>query len=142
MGYTYYRIALLIPSNHALSFEDLANALRTRFNKLRKPPTINAAGNNIQIKYDDWSLRIYWEENLDVLAEAQEIADRFAVNRSDKAVIASCNRRITTSGDPDPNMDHFNDFVHVIEVLESIEDTYIFDPGEGKIRRTDEPDDD
>jgi hypothetical protein len=47
--------------------------------------------------------------------------------------IAICNRRIATHADDDPNMDYFNDYIFVLEALESFDGLILFDPVAGSL---------
>lgn len=147
MGYTPYQIRLMIPAQNPITWVELQQRLVDKFNwLLSKPGSTHEIIQNqsqMQIHHDDWVLRVYWhgDDHPDVAFVSREIAQLTIVKeRSDRDVIASCNRWVTTGGDPDPNMDYFNDYVYVLEVLETVPDAYLFDNYAGKLRRTDEPD--
>lgn len=63
-----------------------------------------------------------------VSAESKEMAERFAKGRDDADEIASVNCRFEVSSDDDLSMDHFNDFVFLMEAIEKAGGVYIFDP--------------
>lgn len=141
MGHTYYRVSLLIPPDNLLSFDEIVHKLETHLrSRSPKPLQVVVEGQNLILRRDHWSLKVYWEVNERIKDESEDIAEKFASERPDKHVIAACNRRITTAGDPDPNMDYFNEFVYVLEVFEQLANVYMFDPDNGKLRKTDEPD--
>jgi hypothetical protein len=132
MGYTYYAIDVLIPPSNTLTFEDIAIKIRDHLAGISDSPTVIIESDRMKVQRDEWELRIYWEDKPHVLEESREIAKRFAQGRADADVIASCKFRITTAADPDPDMTYFNDYVFVLEALESIKNIYIFDPYDGK----------
>lgn len=132
MGYTYYQSMVLIPPDNPLVFADVVEMMRQRFSRLSVPCQITVEGNKLILQHDSWSLRLYWEQSADVGTESQEIARLFAVARADQEKFASCDCRLTTAGDDDPNMDFFNDYAFVLEILNKLVDVYRFDPYDGK----------
>lgn len=136
MGYTPYRTMVLIPDGHSLTFLDLVGRLQNKFSgQSGFDVQVNTSG-VIAVGRNGWSLRVYWEDQPHVVIESREIAERFVTDDTDRAIVAACRSRITTAGDPDPGMDHFNDYVYVLEILEEISDAFIFDPEGGEIRKT------
>jgi hypothetical protein len=83
---------------------------------------------HVQVSWDDWSLRVYSEFEPHVLLESREIAELYGAGRSDQSEIASCANRVTIDSDDDPGMDHYNDYVFVLEVLEQLGAIALFDP--------------
>jgi hypothetical protein len=133
MGYTYYQTIILIPANVQLAFAEVVHPLKHHFAEIKHPAEFMLEGDKLTIQMDDdWALYVNWLN--DVRIEANEIADWFAKDRPDQDVIASTDRFISTSGDQDPNMDHFNDYVYVLEVLEDLPNVYVFDPINGEFR--------
>ena len=130
MAYTPYKLLVFIPPLSSVTLEEVVEKLRTKF--ASQKVSIARSGEKVVIKRESWSLNVYWEDEPHVLEEAQEIADHFANHRPDKDVIASSQRRLTTAGDPDPNMDYFNDYVWMIEAFEAIPEFIIFDANNGK----------
>ncbi len=132
MGYTYYRLMTMIPPDATITLGNVTDALEQRFSLIQSPPAINVQEKMCTLDWSNWQFRMYWEDEPHVEEESREIAKRFASGRADTERIASCNRRITTAADDDPNMDHFNHYVFVMEVLEAFEGIYVFDPNGGK----------
>ena len=128
----------LIPPKHDLVFAELVDRLTDRF--------AGAGDRNVSVEVvepgviavlrDNWSLRVHWEDEPHVQAESVEIASLVAANEEDAQIIRTCRRCITTAGDADPNMLFFNDYVFVLEVLDSIPDLYIFDQNSLDIKKT------
>ena len=136
MGYTYYKTSLLIPDRYELTFSDLVEKIKKRFSKMIDREIEISGTNTIILHHGEWFLDIYWEDEPHVLIESEEIARLFASDRSDRSTIAACSRRITTAGQPDPNMNYFNDYVYVLEVLEGMPGLFVFDSHAGKIQKT------
>jgi hypothetical protein len=130
MGYTPYKIMVLLPQGHRLTFADLIKKLRNKFSRNPKI-AVDVNGTQALIRHGEWFLTVAWEDEPHVAIESQEIADGLARNNADHDVIVACSRRITTWGQPDPNMDYFNDYVFVLEVLESISGVFVYSEDEG-----------
>ena len=62
-----------------------------------------------------------------VSRESKEMAERFAKERDDADEIASANCRFEVSSDDDRSMEHFNDFVFLMEAAEKAGGVYLFD---------------
>jgi hypothetical protein len=82
----------------------------------------------VQLTSAGWSLRVHSEFEPHVLVESQEIAELYGAGRSDRAAIARCAHRVTIDSDDDPGMNHFNDYVFVLETLERLGAVTLFDP--------------
>ena len=132
MGYTPYVVLALITPQADADFASVSEAIRTVYERRQIPVQIEQHDKHCILYFDAWSFRIYWEDEPHVLVESQEIAVKFPSTGIDPAVIASCAQRITTAGDSDPDMLHFNDYVYVLEVLERFKGVYLFDPNDGK----------
>lgn len=138
MGYTYYRLLALIPQNVEISFDDIFERLKQRFNLVKGAVVERPTLNHIQIRFDDWLFNIHFEDEFHVLIESGEVAASVSRKRPDWEVIASSDRRVTTHAMPDPDMVYFNTFVFVMEALEAIPNLYIFDPNDGKLWKSGE----
>src|SRR5207237_402271 len=129
-------LALIAPETDC-DFASVVKALRTVYRQ-NASVQIDERETNCFLRFADWTFRIYWEAEPHVVIESREIAVKFPSAGIDSAVIASCARRITTGGDSDPDMLHFNDYVHVLEVLERFKGVYLFDPYDRKFLGTGE----
>ena len=125
MGYTYYSSLVLIPNHHPLTLEELASRIQAKFSR-RSDTTVEVNKSRILIRVGDWTLRLTWEDQKHVAEESAEIAS--FIKHPDQDMVAQCSRRISTGGDDDPNMDHINDHIFVLEVFDSIPDLYYYDP--------------
>lgn len=130
MGYRPYQTMVLVPLRNPLTFSMLVEAFQ---NKLALGGTFSPnpiiEPNKIILKRSDWTLTVHWQDQSYVAEESMEIAKRFARGRPDADLIASCNRMISTAGDPDPDMKHFNDNIRVLEVFDTLSDVFKFDGG-------------
>jgi len=87
---------------------------------------------NISIQFSDWKIELHLADEPFVAEESMDIAEYFA-DCPRSAEIAQCTRRVEIGGDPDPNMDHFNDFVYLCQVLEKFQGVILFDPELGQL---------
>jgi len=120
-----YRAYGLLQASSDFTLDEAVNRLKSRF------PGFSAtrAGNQISLVKDDWE--IFLAENADpaVLAESAELAEKIA--GEDGSEIAACARRVEVYSDiSDPFMEHFNDYLVVIEVLQSFRGVIAVDPNE------------
>lgn len=135
MGYTPYQTMVLIPEGCGLTFGEVATKLKDRFAGQDGFTVRETGAETLTVVRDGWSLRVAWDASARVAVESQEIADKFVTDAAERAEVAACQVRITTAGDPDPSMKHFNDYVFVLEVLEQIPGIYLFDLQTGEVRR-------
>ena len=130
MGFVPYQTTVLVPARNSLTFEALIELFRKKVAKgAPYHPAMSTESGKILLKRGEWTLRVYWQDQPYVREEAIEIAKRFASGRPDVELIATCDRMISTGGDPDPNMEYFNDYVQVLEVFETLDDVFKFDGG-------------
>src|SRR5205085_974440 len=92
---------------------------------LASAPSLNgvqvehAEPNRLQLFFGGWRLMLAFEAFPWVEAESRELlADHPYPDRDQVAELARCRTRLTVwSEDPDPDMDHFNDWLLSIECL-------------------------
>ena len=137
MGYTYYKLMALIPKDAEITFDDIYARLQRKFAKIEEARIERPETNHIQLRFNDWLYHIHLEDKPSAI-ELIEILETFATKRPDWDVIASSDQRMTTYGMSDPDMDHFNDHVFVMEVLESLPELYLYDPNDGKLWKSGE----
>jgi hypothetical protein len=78
----------------------------------------------------DWEIQLSLNESPAVLEESREIAGHIG-GAEDAKDIAACTRRVELASDiPDPEMDHFNDYLLAVEVLQSFKGLIAVDPRE------------
>jgi hypothetical protein len=122
MGQSYYCYEVLIPSSSALTFETVQHLFESRLTKTAWSPKLFVSPKLIRLTWDDWSMRIYWEDADHVELEYRERAAQSGVDPAISEMLRTCDRRITTAGDPDPEMDHLNDCIYVLETLNKLND--------------------
>lgn len=71
----------------------------------------------IEVIIGEWTCCVYLSSEPHVLVESQEMAELFAATRPEQEEIATCKRRFEVIGNP--NMDYFNDYLFVLQALES-----------------------
>ena len=106
----------------------LAELQRFYANNKHAPLEILKVSQTITLRWNDYSLQIAREQLPHVVEESAEIAAHFGADHPAKDRIAQCKCRFSTSGDDDPDMMHFNDYLFVGEALERLGNVYRFDP--------------
>jgi hypothetical protein len=78
----------------------------------------------------DWEIHVTLNEAATVLDESREMAERIG-GAEDATDIDACARRVELASDiPDPQMEHFNDYLLAVEVLKSFRGLIAVDPSE------------
>ena len=78
----------------------------------------------------DWEIQLTLNESPTVLEESREMAEQIG-GEEDANDVAICARRVELASDtPDPEMDHFNDYLCAVEVLQSFKGLIAVDPRE------------
>jgi len=126
-----YSLLVLLTDQTTLTLDTLAQRLSKRFSYDPAVVIEHGTSDVVLVQWGAWSVHIGYENEPHVAVESEDIADRFATSHPSRSDIAFCMQRLSVSGDDDPNMDHFNDFLFVMEVLESYSGVYLFDPQEG-----------
>ena len=127
---SYNRI-LFLASDAYMSDERLARLISRTFGA-DKEARIVIQGKRIEVRWENWSLRVYYESGPDVRKESQEIAFGYASQREDRGELALCDKWITIASDSDYDMKHFNHFVFLLQDLEEhFPGSVLFVPEEG-----------
>lgn len=128
-----YHAMILVPPHNTVSLQNIEEKLRTFYTNDQR---------RIQFSYDrdyaegalflklsvnDWICKIYFLTDDDIIEEAREMAEESAANHPEKNLIASCASRFEIACAPDANMDYFNDYVWVLNVIETFPPVYIWD---------------
>lgn len=120
-----YSAFALLQSSSDFVLDEAVSRLKVRFPDF----TVERGGNQITVAKGDWEIILGENSDPSVLVESAEMAEKIA--GEDGSEIAACARRIEVSSDiPDPFMEHFNDFLIVIEVLQSFRGVIAIDPKE------------
>lgn len=87
-------------------------------------------GDQLSVFNDSWEIHLNMQQGPEVLEESEEIAEHIG-GTEDALGIRRCNRRVEVSSDfPDPEMEHFDDYLKVIEVLQTFDGLIAIDPQE------------
>lgn len=126
-SYAYQTLALILPDSEATR-DLLCVKLAESF------PNIHLKNEHSRVimNFGNWQFFIYYNDAPHVIIESQEIAYQFATDREDKGVIAACKARFELYGELDPNMDYFNDYICVLQELETFTGVILFDPKIGE----------
>lgn len=92
---------------------------------------IKSAGDSISLIINGWNFEIGLNDAEHVLQESEEIANDNAKNHELYESIKRCKRRLELGGDPDFDMEYFNDFCIVLEKIESFSSVYTWNSQEG-----------
>jgi hypothetical protein len=89
-------------------------------------------GEQITISKGDWEIEIALATGSHIPTETQGITDKIAgMEDSETEALLSSERRVEVwSETPDPFMEHFNDFLMVVEVLKTFNGLVAVDPNE------------
>jgi hypothetical protein len=125
----YAVLALIPPAAPAVSPELLRDVLESKF---RPVGDVNISMSESRVDFTSKKMRFVLDiedsASSHVLMESQEIAALYAKDRADSTVIATYDRRITLTSDDDLPLNHFNDYIFVLEALEKIDGVILFDP--------------
>jgi hypothetical protein len=121
-----YRAFGLLKPNSDFTLAEAATRLAQQF------PDFSIVHNDAKLKLasGDWEIHLTLISGAQVLEESQDIEEKIGGDEDDLG-IASCDRRVEVASDiPDPEMDHFNHYLLVIEVLQSFKGVIAVDPEE------------
>jgi hypothetical protein len=97
--------------------------------------TVARNGNIVSVSKGDWTLNIADVTGDHVPGETVGITDKLAgFEQSEAELLATNPRRVEVwTDDPDPFMEHFNDYLFSVEVLKSFTGLIAVDPNEPAI---------
>jgi hypothetical protein len=85
---------------------------------------------SLVLSTDDWEISFIQADGPEVLADSQRVAEH-VTGAEDEQGISACDRRIEIGSDiPDPEMEHFEKFQRVIEVMQTFRGAFAIDPRE------------
>ena len=121
-----YRAFGLLQPETDFNLEEAQNRLIPKF----PDSTVTRSGEQISISKDGWEIELLLNSDTAVQVDSAEFAEKIAGTEDGKD-IASCSRRVEVWSDtPDPMMEHFDNFLSVIEVLRSFRGVIAVDPRE------------
>jgi hypothetical protein len=97
--------------------------------------TVTREGNQTVVSKGDWWIATALVSGPDVQTETTGLVERLVgVEPNEAAALAGSDRRVELWTDvPDPFMEHFNDYLSVIEVLKSFTGLLVVDPKEPSV---------
>lgn len=120
-----YRLYGLLMPNSDFTLDEAVRRLAARFPTHR----ITVANAQITLASDSWDMEFLNREGPDIQAEHAAIAEQ--IGGEDASHLAGCSRRVEAwSETPDPEMQHFEEFLGVVEVLKSFTGVLVIDPKE------------
>ena len=129
MANTFYSYSAYITPSSNADITVLKDYLEDFYQE--ENPEILLSNNEIKITFDDeYNFYIYLATEEHVNQEALEIADDletdFNENLYDKEKLKASKKRFEMWGDPDFDMDYFNDSLFIIQQIEKFNDIIIF----------------
>jgi len=121
-----YRAFGLLKPDSDFNLDQAISRLTTRFPGY----SIARRGNQLTLSKGDWEIELALVTGDYVPTETQGITDRLAgfEEKETSLLIASSSRVEVWSETPDPFMEHFNDYLLVVEVLKSFNGLVAVDP--------------
>lgn len=121
-----YQAHLLLQSDTDFTLEEAARRLRDRFPTF----TVQAEPNLLTLASQDWEIHFQLNEGPEVLEDSARIAELVA-GGDDGQELASISRRVEIGSEvPDPEMDHFDDYLTVLETMQTFKGVIAVDPTE------------
>ncbi len=121
----YSAFGLLTP-NSDFTMTEAAQRLRAKFPSY----TVELQDETLAVSAVDWEIHLTLNVSPTVLDESREMAEQIGGDEDAKD-IAVCTRRVELASDvPDPEMEHFNDYLMTVEVLQSFKGLIAVDPKE------------
>ena len=131
MGYNYYGYLVLIERSSEITIEALKKCFLDAYQRDSRSVLIDHQENELIIRIDNYSFNILLKQSPDVQKEAFELSNAYLWHHAKKAKLAQCDICLEISGEPDPDMEYFNDSLKVIDTISVFKGTYIFDPQAG-----------
>jgi hypothetical protein len=121
----YSAFGLLKPDSD-FTMTEAASRLSAKFPSF----AVEQQADTIAVSSADWEIHLTLNESPVVLDESRDMAERIG-GAEDAGDVAVCARRVELASDiPDPEMDHFNDYLRAVEVLKSFNGLIAVDPRE------------
>ena len=121
----YNAFGLLTPAS-----EFTLDAARDKLAKKFPAAAVAKTDGTVTLTGPDWDFQLFINDKPDVLTEHQAMAEKLGGVAANPEV-AACGRRVEVwSNTNDPFLEHFNDFISIIEVLQSFPGVIAVDPKE------------
>ena len=116
----------LLKSDSDFTLAEAAKRLAAKFPSF----DVEKTADGVVVSSADWEIHLTLNDAPAVLEESREMAGHIG-GAEDAKDIAACVRRVELSSDvPDPEMEHFNDYLLAVEVLQSFKGLIAVDPEE------------
>ena len=112
-----YKAFVLLPDASGAMLANAKDILSEALADDEFPPKFKMNEDMLVIRFGKWKCYLWYNAKPHVLIESKEMADRFAKKRKDKNDIAKSAQRFEISSEADRKMDHFNDYLSVLEIL-------------------------
>ncbi|PZR22645.1 MAG: hypothetical protein DI535_25700 [Citrobacter freundii] len=130
MGYTFYQYLAFIQPDSDAEPGKLKHYLESFYAGGVRPPQIILTDKLITVAFDSYNFRIHYSDEPHVAVEAAELAEDSDADWSekhfDKEKLKSSSKRFELSGDPDYDMDYFNDSLYIVEIIEKFNGVIVF----------------
>src|SRR5262245_22351726 len=128
LGEAMYRAYGLLQSGTDFTLEAAATRLTSKFPGY----SVTSRGQQITVSKGDWEIELAVFSGPQVQSESEGLAGNLAgLEPAEAANIAACDRRVEVWSDtPDPFMEHFNEYLSLIEMLKSFRGVVVVDPRE------------
>jgi hypothetical protein len=121
----YSAFGLLTPDSD-FTMTEAAKRLSAKFPSF----TVESKADSLVVSSADWEIHLTLNESPTVIEESRDIAEHIG-GAEDAQDIAGCGRRVELASDiPDPDMEHFNDYLLAVEVLQTFKGLIAVDPKE------------
>ena len=122
-----YQAYLLLQPDTDFTLEAAQAKLAEKFPKL-----VSArAGDEVNFTGDEWDFYVRMNQGPEVLAESEKFAETLAGDGDEGRIIAAIDRRAEIGSDvPDREMDHFEDYLTLLDSLRSFKGVIPIDPSE------------
>ncbi|VTT97355.1 unnamed protein product [Gemmataceae bacterium] len=123
-----YRACGLIKSDTDFTLDEAHARLAAKF----PGHTVTRAGDQVVVSKGNWSIMMAVASGPGVRDETQGIVDKIAgLEQTDAEAYVATGRRVEAwSDDPDQFMEHFNEYLSVVEVLKTFRGLLAVDPRE------------
>lgn len=132
MGQAFYANLILVAPDSDATINSLKANLDVFYATDKRTVNVELAGDVITVNIDGYQLYVAYSDEDHVLEESIEIADNCAQGLAQYEVIKTCAARFEMHGDPDFDMEYFNDNLYIQEVLEEFKGIFIFEPMNGE----------
>jgi hypothetical protein len=105
-------------------------AARERLQKKFPAASVTLANGVITLSGGDWDFQLYVNDKNEITAEHQDMAEKLGGADNNPEVSASRKRVEVWSNTNDPFLEHFNDYLQIIEVLQTFRGLIAIDPKE------------